>query len=201
MKKLLALALTLALISALTISSFAADLVLGDQTGVPSFDSTTFNNLVDITVTAGQVQSRYAVDVVFETFSIAVTGSELTWNVNTLQYDNTAAAGDDLDIVDRPITIYNRSDKPIDVSATCVDSDDEDGVTIAINGTSENTAFTVDAARVGTEAVDSRRGVNSFTVSVTSDDWNDVANYYARDLLQNNVKSIGKISITIAPSN
>lgn len=77
MKKLLALALTLTLALALSVTTFAARVIGGDD-GIPTLTETPLNNLINITVIAGQVQSRYAVDLEFTAFTIEVSGSVLT---------------------------------------------------------------------------------------------------------------------------
>lgn len=207
MKKLISLALTLAILASLAIGVSAAEptteRVVGDADGWSDLEYTNNGSLdteIAITVTANQVESRYAVDVEYTPFSISVLGGALVWNVETLKYDSTGGELGNLNVVDSPINIYNYSDQPVYVTPSVTDKlGDTDFVTITASTT---TQFTVNKATVGDQPVNDRRGKGSFTVSVTSTDWAAVADYYSNELSTSPENSVvvGTINLTIAKS-
>lgn len=202
MKKLISLALTLAILASLAIS-VSAERVVGDADGWTDLEyanNGVLGSQIAITVTANQVESRYAVDVEYTPLSISVQGGALVWNVETLKYDSTGGELGNLNVVDSPINIYNYSDKPVYVTPSVTDNEGaNDSVTITASTTTE---FEVEKAEVGDEPVNDRRGKGSFTVSVTSTDWAAVANYYSDALStsQNHSVVVGTINLTIAKS-
>ena len=201
MKKLISLALTLAILATLTIS-VSAERVVGNVSGgwtdAQYNANGTLSSEIAITVTANQVESRYAVDVEYTPFSISVQGGALVWNVTTLEYDSVGDEVGNLNVEDSPINIYNYSDKPVYVKPTIDDKQGaSDFVTITASTTTE---FEVEKARVGAGEVNERRGKGSFNVNVTSSDWAKVADYYSNELStsQNHSVVIGTINLTIA---
>ena len=185
MKKFLALALILTLALALSISSFAY-FVVGGVDGVLTGNVTdgaeeieTGTGLNDtqisVNVTAQNISHRYAVDIDVSPMAFNIAGSEMVWDVNTLQY--VAVAGG---IVSAPaaqtITITNRSDLPViltpKVNPTSALSADDCPMTLIVDEPKEIAAATPGNAFTTTVTVTPglKQGVTS---------WDAVATYFA----------------------
>lgn len=119
MKKLISLALTLAMLCCMATTASAAR-VVGDPNGVESFDPASGGtHVVQIDVTTNSVQHRYAVDVEYTASAVEIGGDTLTWNVNTFTYDVTpGVGGDKTDPINKEITVKNYSDMPVKVATT-----------------------------------------------------------------------------------
>lgn len=196
MKKLLSLALILALVATLTTSVFAAERVVGhsnnniddgvtyDQFGSGTAPETT----ISISVTAGQVESRYAVDVEFAAITLNVASGKLAWNVNSYQYEKISAESiPNLDTT-REIKIINHSDQPVWVTKQ-VNHDNSDGITITATGADKVERTQANATQANEEIV---------TVSITATDWEAVAKHYAPQLVDQTSIEIATITLTIS---
>lgn len=212
MKKLISLALTLAILASLAISVSAAetDHAVGKrgetntvEDGVANFTSSK-QYVMDIKVNTGDVQSRYAVDVEYDVMSLTISGSNMIWNVNTLEYD--VATDDATTPTDTwfGVTVKNYSDKPVVVEAAITDQDandfievgfvpekdsndvdDDDNLLDTLEGAVDKTAETVDKM--------------SFAIRVHGNAWANALTYY-KDLLNAGTtsKTIAQCTLTIS---
>lgn len=202
MKKFLALALTLAL--ALSISVFAVETerIVGTKTDPATIDNgVTYANFGDgegekettiaITVETALVESRYAVDVEFEALSLNITRGKLIWNVNTYEYDMPVGGDvDDLDTT-KELKVINHSDKPVYVKGVINKENPGDGINIAITG-EEKVERTQAGVGIG------NANFNIYTVSITSTDWNAVADFYASALSTANSVEVAQVKLTVS---
>jgi len=205
MKKLISLALTLAILASLAISVSAAyPNVVGTHganasnansvnDGVGSFDPASSEAKVDINVTVGDINHRYAVDVEFTDITLQIGGSNLTWDVNKLEYVTSGASG--LEDANSTVTVKNYSDLPIFVNPKVTDNDNADFISVT---TSVN-AITEVAKATPASAIDAGDGAATqlpITISVTaSTTWADVATYYTPKLT-GNTTSITAATVT-----
>lgn len=205
MKKLLSLALILALVATLTTSVFATR-VVGDPDGVPSFPDTEGDaTTVSVQATVGTIQHRYAVDIEFPGLSVAVSGSTMTWDVNDLKYVTSEGAATP-DNTTAKVTFTNRSDLPVYVSYDETDADANDFLSVEIkaNGVaaSEGVKYEIAKATVGTATP----YIFDLTVVASDDNWNNVAEYYAEwfsansDKTQRDITSIVFTVSQVAPT-
>lgn len=224
MKKLISLALTLAILATLAIGVSAASeyptwyphmvgthgLTASDKNnsykdGVELDDFASNNPTVDvnITVSAGAVQSRYAVDIEYELMDFSITGSNLVWDVNQLKYVPVASDGT-APLSDKTfgVTIKNYSDQPVYLTAAVSDTLD-DGITVATVASSEDTDTT--AIPISKHPIASAVNNNNqprtfgFGVNVHSGDWVAAANKYAGILTTPDAtETIATCTITVA---
>lgn len=173
MKKILSVILALLLLTATFAVAASAETVIGEGDGVETFDPTTSGGQ-NINVKVNEVQHRYAVDLTFN-FDDLTIDSSITWNVQTMKYD----VGDTkLENATRTIDVANRSDMSVYAYATATDVDENDFVTIASNYTSDN-RLEVTKATVGSGDKDGTATQGKITVNLESENWKDVAAYYA----------------------
>ena len=202
MKKFLALALILTL--ALSVSVFAAehtDRIVGKTGQVPQYDNglteaqfAMNDNPVNIAVnvTTGAYESRYAVDIEYDTIAFNVAGSTMVWDVDALKYV-VKNAGTLSQPAAQTITVKNRSDKEVKLSASVSRIDTYAAAPLEVTATCS--APTINAATPGltTETLPSA----TVSVALTADDWNAVANYFATILTPGVNLPIATVSLNI----
>jgi len=195
MKKLISLALILAILSTM---AFAARIV-GDPNGVDpeDFNPATAAAKVNISVDAGDVKHKYAVDVEYTDISLQLTGSSLVWDVNKLEYVTDGTGHTGMADASTDVKIKNYSDLSIFVTPTITDNDPADGIKV----TSTVNARTEVAKATPATAKDAGNGVATpldITISVTADGktWQEVADYYTPKLT-GNTNSIIAATVTI----
>ena len=213
MKKLFALVLAVVMICAMSTSVFAVhENVVGDrpEAGNGTYeDGDTDNEFaadnpdiqVNITATAGNVEHRYAVDIEYDTMSFSVSGSNLVWNVNTLQYE-TAQGSTSVSDAEFNVQVINYSDLAVNLTVECTDTNANDYIAVACtqaNGTVKiEDAIGYDAETVKADTSDAQK---SFKVEVTSNDWVAAGNYYAEQFATNPGQTsliVGTLTLTIA---
>lgn len=194
MKKVISLALTLAMLCCMATTAFAANNkhIVGEHgksgTVADGASTANFNNPdveVAITVTTGDVESRYAVDIDYDTMSLNIDGADLVWDVNKLDY----VAADGSTTTDEPeekewfsATVTNYSDNAVFVTATVTDSYDDDGIDVAIVDAANSTnAKTINHQELG-DAKDHTAKTLPFAVMVSCTDWDAAAAYHANAL-------------------
>lgn len=200
MKKIISLALSLSMLACMATNAFAAAHTIGGENGVDSLGangSDSSDYLVKITVSAGDVKHKYAVDVEYTQLDLSITGDTLTWDVNNLEYVSSGATGLE-DKTGNTITIINYSDLPVAITPTLKDEDGNDGIKISYNSVSEiKQADQIEAADIGQEKS------KTIIYDITLEDgweWSQVANYYA-SLFKNQSlteKTAASVSINIA---
>ena len=216
MKKLISYALTLSMLACMATTAFATtDHVVGshgdsgdakdvdDGVTTGEFVSSDPSYDLNITVSAGSVQHRYAVDITYSNMEMSMNGGNLVWNVNTLEYesddDETTAGFANQSF---PITITNYSDLPVYLNAAVtdkyasvtngdqVDASNDDNITIET---------TLGANTEVGDATDGTAVTETFQVNVTSTDWDAVANFYMpmfRD--SNEAITVGTVKLTVS---
>lgn len=201
MKKLLSLAMTLAMLCCMVTTASAAT-VIGAGDGVDNFDDYDGTNKVDIKVTTGNIQNKYAVDMEYTDLVMSISGGNLTWDVNELEYVSDGALGLE-NHEENYIDIINRSDLPVFVSANIVDKDGEDGITVDYNGAlsdidANNTPFELEKATPKSGDADGIPAEMSIVYDVTSNDWDAVAEYYAPSLVGGGSVVVATVVVTIS---
>ena len=177
MKKILSLALALAMLCCMATTASAARIVGGSE-GVTTFtpaDGGT--HVVQIDVTTNSVVHKYAVDVEYTASAVAIGGDTLTWNVNTFTYDVTpGVGGDKTDPITKEITVKNYSDMPVNVATTAIKNFDAAPFTLDVtNGNIQVAKAT--AASGGTPGSATPKTI---TVKLTPNTtWGAVAAYLA----------------------
>ena len=196
--------------SAETIAPNTQKTVVGSSTGgtyqgVDSFNNTSNDSQINVKVE--KVVHKYAVDLTFKFDDFTIGGA--TWNVDTMRYDidknKLPESGD------RTIQIDNRSDLPVYATATLSNATAaENRITLAVQYPDAPTnKLTVAAATAGTgaagtgEAKDGTAGTGKILVNVSATDWQDVANYYIRQMETKNLTTgqtftIATITVTIS---
>lgn len=199
MKKLISLALTLAILASLAISVSAeypnvvgthgknasnANSVNDGVASFPDTDPAVNSTTVTVNATVGEIQSRYAVDIDFADLQVSVSGSDLVWDVNKLEYvasgDPSVPANTTTDV-----KFTNYSDKSVYVSYDETDADAADhltvGVTVTEGAAVEGTKYEITRAqaKVGSTPGKATDRIFTLTVAADGDNWNQVAEYYA----------------------
>lgn len=219
MKKLISLAMTLAMLCCMATTAFAAtDNVVGyygqnrDVTdGVNPFvvNSGKGNYELAIKVSTGDLQHRYAVDITYDTMELSITGGNLVWNVYTLEYDadtdKTAFANTAFNV-----SVTNYSDMPVAFTHAVTDEID-DGIDVAVIKDGDLQAY-VDGTNDAIDATIRLESATSvtpyqaqtayFDVAVKSDDWTEVANYYL-PMLDNadDTETVATVTLTFTAPN
>ena len=218
MKKIISLALSLSMLACMATNAFAVETVekpgyVGGETGStnwPDFQNPNYE--VAIKVTTGGIKNKYRVDVTYEVPTLSIDASDLTWNVQTLEYDYSGASTDLKDTA-FAVTVENRSDLPVWVTATINDpytsqttndyigikttkTDNEDQVDFTVSDKKINSAAP-GGAGAGTEA-----GVRSLTfnlyVYADGKEWDEIADDYATKLsAENDTITVGTCTIAI----
>lgn len=210
MKKLFALVLAVVMICAMSTSVFAAaEHVVGNgkggttdngthTDGATSVDASSQAELA-ITANIGATNHRYAIDIEFPTMSFDVAGSNLTWDVNTLEYVTTGATTLENETFD--ITITNYSDLSVWYKVAVDDKDGGDGVTVVATHATSATLATSGVEVVKAVAATHTATTDKFTISVTSTNWTEVAEYWAGKLSTEGVSSLPMATATVTFSS
>lgn len=182
MKKFLSLMLAGLMSASLFVVGASAERVVGGTNGVVgTFDDT--NKGSDINVKVEDVTHKYAVDLTFNFTDLTIGG--LVWNVETLRYD--FAEGKALTDSEQTITVTNRSDKPVYAWGTVTDGDANDYVTVGMKtgetGSGTNDRLEVAKATAGQTANGTATN-GKLTVSISSANWANVANYYGKKVAE-----------------
>lgn len=199
MKKILAIILSVAMIATmLAVSVSAADkqVVVGDNGGVTDFADTTTGGQ-DINVKVTDITHKYAVDVTFGLSDLTIGGS-ITWNVDTMKYD---VAGSTLTDTTQTIEVSNRSDLPVYAYATISNDDAADGITVKADKDSDANKLTVAKATAGSGATNGTATSAEINISITSANWNTVAEYYAAKKLaapETTTYKVATVTVTIS---
>ena len=177
MKKALSLILAIMMVFALSTTTFAAggqygnlDHVVGThgqrvdtpysyQDGEETMDDVTPNTNIVIKATANNIQSRYAVDIDYQTMSLDISGTSMEWDVNELKYvpvgDGSSLASDQSFMV----IVTNYSDKPVYLTAVIAEK------TVTLNG-QERSAKADEMTLTYTPVTDGGQ-VNGYTYKAT----------------------------------
>ncbi len=178
MKKILAIILAVAMLTAMLAVSVSAEQEVGGADGVTTFEPTTPTG-EDLNVKVTEITHKYAVDLVYSLSDLTIDGN-ITWNVNTMKYE---VGGNTLENTTRKVKVNNRSDLPVYAYATITNTNDADGITVAAVNNSAQNKLTVDKATAGTGGNDGTLTVGELVINLTSDNWNAVAEYYAAQRL------------------
>ena len=178
MKKILAIILAVAMLTAMLAVSVSAEQEVGGADGVTTFEPTTPTG-EDLNVKVTEITHKYAVDLVYSLSDLTIDGN-ITWNVNTMKYE---VGGNTLEDTTRKVKVNNRSDLPVYAYATITNTNDADGITVAAVNNSAQNKLTVDKATAGTGGNDGTLTVGELVINLTSDNWNAVAEYYAAQRL------------------
>ena len=217
MKKLFALVLAVLMICAMSVSVFAETKnVVGthgeqdsyeDGAKEDEFAPDNFEETMEIKAAVGTVEHRYAVDIEYDELTFNVDGTNLVWNVNTLQYEAAGNAGNPQKNT-YDVKVINYSDLPVLLTVNVVDDDIDDGAVVSsdFNNNKNNSTITLESA-VGKVLDDTQsdyimnsKSVNKFVVSITADSWSAVANYYTNYFAEHDAetKTMGTMTITVA---
>lgn len=197
MKKIVSLALALAMLCCMATTAFAVAETDGHKHIVGSYktnntvadgaDGSSFtdpNVEVSITVTTGSVESRYAVDIDYDTMTLNVSGANLVWDVNKLDYvakDGSPAATKPAEKVWFGATVTNYSDNAVYVTATVNDiytDANDDGIGVAIVAAKDSeVAKTITHQELG-DAKSGTAQALPFAVMVSCADWDAAAAYH-----------------------
>ena len=82
MKKILAIILAVAMLTAMLAVSVSAEQEVGGADGVTTFDPTTPTG-EDLNVKVTEITHKYAVDLIYSLSDLTIAGA-ITWNVNTM---------------------------------------------------------------------------------------------------------------------
>lgn len=178
MKKILAIILAVAMLTAMLAVSVSAEQEVGGADGVTTFEPTTPTG-EDLNVKVTEITHKYAVDLVYSLSDLTIDGN-ITWNVNTMKYE---VGGNTLENTTRKVKVNNRSDLPVYAYATITNTNDADGITVAAVNNSAQNKLTVDKATAGTGGNDGTLTVGELVINLTSANWNAVAEYYAAQRL------------------
>lgn len=142
----------------------------------------------DVSLTLGTVNHRYAVDVTFPTMTFDV--GELTWNVQTLEYDfgGTAMENQTLDI-----TVTNYSDLPVAATGSVGPlSADATSAGISLAMTQASTTVAKVTAGENAQPVE-----ETLTAALTSENWTTSIGTLVADGKSGSI-TIGTITVSIA---
>ncbi len=197
MKKLLAVLLTMAMLVTMLAFGASAEKEVGGETGAVDFDPTTPGGK-DLNVQVSEIQHRYAVDVTFNLSDLTIGGT-ITWNVNTMKYD---VKGTTLADTTQNIEVNNRSDLPVYAFAT-VSNTVDDGISVTADKNSNTNKLTIGKANAGTGNTDGTATAQNIIISITSTNWNNVAEYYAKKRLESEGQTtdtfkIATVTVTIS---
>ena len=209
MKKALSLILAIMMVFALSTTAFAAtEDIVGTyngnpvpkketyEDGVTDFSSADSSAVVAIKATSTNVESRYAVDITYSEMNMDIAGTAMVWDVNTLKYvPKTAGSG----IADQtfPVTVTNRSDKPVKVTAQITEKPGlvPEELTLAVTGDGAYDAGTQTYTKTidGNLAGATEAQKDEFKLTASSTNWQAVADFYF-----NEFETTGEFSKTIA---
>ncbi len=202
MKKLLAILLAATMFVTVFVTSASADTVtvVGSKnesgyTGADTIDTPATSGK-DLNINVSDVTHKYAVDVTFNLSDLTIGGT-ITWNVNDLKYD---VAGTTLADSTQNIKVSNRSDLSVYAYATVTNTDDDDGITVTADKNSATNRLTIEKARAKSGATPGAPTEGTLTISITSADWNAVAEYYAAKKIADQSKpsfTFATVTVTI----
>ena len=178
MKKILAIILAVAMLTAMLAVSVSAEQEVGGADGVTTFDPTTPTG-EDLNVKVTEITHKYAVDLIYSLSDLTIDGA-ITWNVNTMKYE---VGGNTLEDTTRKVKVNNRSDLPVYAYATIANTNAADGITVAAVNKDAMTKLTVAKATAGSGVQNGTSTVGELVINLTSDNWNAVAEYYAAQRL------------------
>ena len=178
MKKILAIILAVAMLTAMLAVSVSAEQEVGGADGVTTFDPTTPTG-EDLNVKVTEITHKYAVDLIYSLSDLTIDGA-ITWNDNTRKYE---VGGNTLEDTTRKVKVNNRSDLPVYAYATISNTNDNDGITVAAVNNSAQNKLTVAKATAGSGVQNGTSTVGELVINLTSDNWNAVAEYYAAQRL------------------
>ena len=178
MKKILAIILAVAMLTAMLAVSVSAEQEVGGADGVTTFEPTTPTG-EDLNVRVTKITHKYAVDLVYSLQDLTIDGS-ITWNVNSMKYE---VGGNTLENTSRKVKVNNRSDLPVYAYATITNTNAADGITVAAVNKDAMTKLTVAKATAGSGVQNGTSTVGELVINLTSDNWNAVAEYYAAQRL------------------
>lgn len=144
----------------------------------------------DVVLTVGKINSRYAVDVTFPEH-MTIAAGDVTWNVNTLQYELDSAALEDQTF---KIVITNYSDQPVVAtpSATVTAAGGAAGISLTALDASTTLMAVTDKNNSSGKAV-----TGEITATLSSGDW--TSSIYGLIAAGNTGDvTVGTITITIA---
>lgn len=218
MKKIISLALSLSMLACMATNAFAADPETKPVVGTHGDNKGTENSLLDgvdaenfgngdsettinIKVSTGNLQHRYAVDVEYTDVVLSLNGGDRTWDVNQLKYVYTSANTQDGNAWTPTFKIKNYSDLSVYVKAEVNRSNQNDGLVITKTGMPVGTDGITNEVReangwneissavpTGNDTVGSVKSLG-FKLSVALDNnktWNDVANAHADEIAASN---------------
>ncbi len=208
MKKLLSLALILALVATLTTSVFAvSEPVVGNRgTNNDYTDGDTYTDFdanvpavdVGVYVTSGAYESRYAVDIEYSKIEFHVGVSNMVWDVNTMKYVVKEGSSTSTPPEEQYITVKNYSDNSVYMSATVTPEEDLDDSPMEVK---VNCPDEVEKATAGSGSTNGTMTTKKITISVEPDtdkSWDDVANYFATKLSAGTTLRVATVTITIS---
>lgn len=198
MKKILAIILAVAMLTAMLAVSVSAEQEVGGADGVTTFEPTTPTG-EDLNVKVTEITHKYAVDLVYSLSDLTIDGN-ITWNVNTMKYE---VGGNTLENTTRKVKVNNRSDLPVYAYATITNTNDADGITVAAVNNSAQNKLTVAKATAGSGSQNGTSTVGELVINLTSDNWNAVAEYYAAQRLasqnqETDTFRIATVTVTIS---
>ena len=198
MKKILAIILAVAMLTAMLAVSVSAEQEVGGADGVTTFEPTTPTG-EDLNVKVTEITHKYAVDLVYSLSDLTIDGN-ITWNVNTMKYE---VGGNTLENTTRKVKVNNRSDLPVYAYATITNTNDADGITVAAVNNSAQNKLTVAKATAGSGVQNGTSTVGELVINLTSDNWNAVAEYYAAQRLasqnqETDTFRIATVTVTIS---
>lgn len=198
MKKILAIILAVAMLTAMLAVSVSAEQEVGGADGVTTFEPTTPTG-EDLNVKVTEITHKYAVDLVYSLSDLTIDGN-ITWNVNTMKYE---VGGNTLENTTRKVKVNNRSDLPVYAYATITNTNDNDGITVAAVNNSAQNKLTVAKATAGSGVQNGTSTVGELVINLTSDNWNAVAEYYAAQRLasqnqETDTFRIATVTVTIS---
>ena len=151
MKKVLAMFLALVLVLSMSTVALASSGVTGD----------TEQNIV-VTVTEGEVNHIRSINIEWDSLVFTYTKGDKTWNPGQQKYDEAAGTwGNNRNTA--TVTVTNKSDEAITVSAAITGQDDKDGFSASLSAAS----FTLES--YATQAAGQPdKGTITITVSLAS---------------------------------
>ena len=199
MKKLLAVVLAVVMLATILAVSVSAESVLGSNTGVlPEGFTSEEAPGQDLNVKVSDITHKYAVDITFSLNDLVIGGT-IMWNVNTLKYDVKDATLAD---TTQSIEVKNRSDLPVYAFAKVTNTVDGNGITVTADQDDENNKLEIGEAKVGAGNTAGSATKKNIVISITSGDWNAVAEYYAKKRLESTNQAtdtfkIATVTVTI----
>lgn len=189
MKKFTAGLVALLMVVAMLATAVSAAGEVGGHDGVDDFSPTTPGG-TDLNIKVTEITHKYAVDVTFGLSDLTI-GGNITWNVNDMKYD---VDGTTLADTTQTITVSNRSDLPVYAYATVKDTVDDNGISITADKDSTTNRLTIAKATAGAGGANGTPTAGLLNITIHSEDWNTVAEYYAAKKLADETQNTFKIA-------